>query len=428
MNITGYYEINTMDPNLVVCDHIRQFMPLLRDTQIGAGLTKPWLRPTHGPHYGPILYCWDHHHMGMRFAAEGQVEYLRYLPDNLLHHQKADGRTPCFVHRDTGVCGDDLRIHAQPFLMQSSFLYVFLTGDRAWLGQNWTALTRYLRYYELRKRNGNGLFFWSAPWLSGLDNDAATSFLPGDTVSPADINAWMYLEYLAAARLARMAGEDSAATEFARSAQTLHNLVNKLLWDDETGTYAALNLATGRQFLHFEDPYIGNFGRFAYQSASNLIPLYARMAPPDRADRMIDRFLLSPDHFLSPHGIRSLSRSSAYYNNAIWGNPPRFEDPDRLTNSNWQGPVWFPICYFAFHALLHYGRREQAEDVRLRILTTLAHSVTRHGSFYENYDAETGTPLYASEFASWNILADQMAMEMHPDQWLMEPVFHHGRQ
>ncbi len=70
---------------------------------------------------------------------------------------------------------------------------------------------------------------------------------------------------------------------------------------------------------------------------------------------MIERYVLSADHFLSAFGIRSLSRSSEYYNNAIWGNPPRYGPHDRLTNSNWQGPVWVPLCCFVAHAPAHYG-------------------------------------------------------------------------
>lgn len=406
----------------IVNQHIQRIMPLLRDTQTGAGLPRPWLRPTHGHHYGPMVYCWDHHHMGMRFAAADQPEYLRYLPENMLHHQKDDGQTPSYVHRDTGVAGE-ARVHAQPFLMQSSFLYINQTGDRTWAKTHFHKLVRYLQFYERRQRAENGLFFWSAPWLSGLDNDVATSFLPSGTVASADINAWIYLEYLAAAKLSALTGDMRATAEFSDKAEALRDAVNALLWDDEAGTYAALNLQTGKRILHFEDPYIGSYGRFAFQSASNLIPLYARMAPPDRARRMIEQYLLSPEHFLSPHGIRSLSRTSEYYNNAIWGNPPRFEDAERLTNSNWQGPVWFPVCYFAYHVLLHYGYAEQAQAVRARTMSTLADSVRRHGCFYENYDAETGAPLYARDFASWNILADQMNAGTESDSWIMQSLF-----
>ena len=35
------------------------------------------------------------------------------------------------------------------------------------------------------------------PWMSGIDNDPATTLMPAGMVIPVDVNAWMYMEYLA---------------------------------------------------------------------------------------------------------------------------------------------------------------------------------------------------------------------------------------
>jgi hypothetical protein len=80
--------------------------------------------------------------------------------------------------------------------------------------------------------------------------------------------------------------------------------------------------------------------------------------------RRITRRVVDPDEFLSPHGIRSLSRE-------------HLADPVSLTlpggqgymigyepaesqsglfggNSNWRGPVWFPINYLLIEAYLTF--------------------------------------------------------------------------
>jgi putative isomerase len=139
-----------------------------------------------------------------------------------------------------------------------------------------------------------------------------------------------------------------------------------------------------------------------------LIPLYARIAAPEQAERMIRSYALSPEHFRSPFGIRSLSYSSEYYNQARWGNPPRFGDHRRLTNSNWQGPVWIPLNWFVFHALLHYGFAKEAEALADDTFRLIARNVEALGYMRENFHAETGEGLYADHFGSWNILADLM--------------------
>jgi glycogen debranching enzyme len=153
-------------------------------------------------------------------------------------------------------------------------------------------------------------------------------------------------------------------------------------------------------------------GLYSFLSFTNLTPLYAGLADRDRAKLVIDKYLSSKDHFLSDWGIRSLSKSSEFYNNAIWGNPPRFECPDRLTNSNWQGPVWVLCTYFMFHALLNYGYTSVAREAIDNLNKTLAADITNNGMMNENYDAENGRPLYASNFGSWNVLADLMPEEL----------------
>lgn len=88
------------------------------------------------------------------------------------------------------------------------------------------------------------------------------------------------------------------------------------------------------------------------------------LVPPERMKTMLDR-ILDPAQFLSPHGIRSLSRLHATRPASL-----KFEDfeasiryePAETTsdifagNSNWRGPVWFPANYLVIHAIASAGR------------------------------------------------------------------------
>ena len=46
-----------------------------------------------------------------------------------------------------------------------------------------------------------------------------------------------------------------------------------------------------------------------------------------------------------------------------------------------------------------------AEDLAIRVVETLADCIVEKGVLYENYNAETGQPLWAPKFMSWNVLA-----------------------
>jgi neutral trehalase len=405
-----------------VREHIREIMPKVEQPARGH-LVRPFLTPSFGKFYPETVYCWDHFHMSLRFAWGGRPEYLRHLVENLLHHQGPNGFTPSTVSAAHGPSHVRPPFHAQPFLTQAAFLYARLTGDAAWARGVLPKLLLTLRYYETNWRAPFGLFRWPLAYMSGFDNDAVTTFHQPDTIISADVNAWLRLEYLAGTKLAALAKDRAAERSLRARARELAAAVNDVLWDDEAGSYAAYDLCAGRRRFSLGDAFVADVGKFAFQSCSNLIPLYARIAPPARAKRMIETYALSADHFLSPWGIRSLSRSSEYYNNAVWGNPPRYGPHDRMTNSNWQGPVWVPLNYFMCHALRRYGFPRAARDVADRTARVLAKSLREVGSFAENFDGETGAPLYCRNFASWNLLADTMHEDLRKDSWLLDVLF-----
>ncbi len=90
--------------------------------------------------------------------------------------------------------------------------------------------------------------------------------------------------------------------------------------------------------------------------------LLLSLADPDRLTRLTNR-LFAEDDFLSPHGLRSLS---AYHRlhpyvlevegvtASIDYEPAESTTPLFGGNSNWRGPVWFPLNYLLINALERY--------------------------------------------------------------------------
>ena len=386
-------------------------------------LTQPYLAVSAGESYSKAVFCWDNHHMAMRLAYDGRPEYFRYYIDTLLKYQGQDGYVPGLVSAGNGPIRTTF--HAQPFMLQGLLMYFAASGDKKWTSDRFPRLRKYLEYWENTHLVQNGLFVWGESWMSGIDNDISSAIFPIRSVITPDLNAWLYLEYCAAAKIAGRLGLSPDEKIYHGKALALRTALNQHLWHEKAQTYCSYNLLAGKLQIGLDNDFRdGDYtGKYSFQSISNFIPLYARMAPAERAAAMIEKYLLGEEHFWSDYGIRSLSRASDYYNNARIGIPPRFGDPRRMTNSNWQGPVWIPVCYFIFHALRHYGCRSQAEVLGGKVASLLLASLDYMGSFSENYDAETGRPLLCADFASWNILADRMADEFNTGKWIMDPVF-----
>ncbi len=102
----------------------------------------------------------------------------------------------------------------------------------------------------------------------------------------------------------------------------------------------------------------------------------AALVGPDRLRRILAR-VLDPDEFLGPHGIRSLSRFHAAHPYAFHaggreyrvGYLPAESDTGMFGgNSNWRGPVWFPVNALLIRALLQF-HAYYGDDLRVECPT-----------------------------------------------------------
>ncbi len=381
-----------------------------------AGMLKyPYLSITCGSAYAESIFSWDNHHMTLRYAAGGEFEQMLYFLKNMFQHQSTNGFTPCVNTMANGPCLMPY-FHAQPFLAQNAAVYLQETGDLKEVAELYPKMVKYLDHWLTAFKAPFGLYRWGETYMSGFDNEISGTILPPGAAVPPDLSSLLYLELRAMAFIAgRMDLADEAA-KYLEESEELKENINRYLWDEEYGVYAVLDLTSGKLMTHYHEcNRQSDFGVFSYISCPALLPLFAGIAPADRARRMIEEYVLSPAHFRSDYGIRSLSKSSEYYNNAIWGNPGRFSDYRRVTNSNWQGPVWIPLNWFVFHALVRYGYGDDAAKLAEDSVGVVARNARKYGYMAENFDGDTGENLYAKNFASWNILADIMVDFLNPE-------------
>lgn len=126
------------------------------------------------------------------------------------------------------------------------------------------------------------------------------------------------------------------------------------------------------------------------------------------------RYMLDEDEFLSPYGIRSLSKYHETHPYSITFGNETFhieywaaESRSGLFggNSNWRGPVWFPINYLLIEALRKYHRFYKDEDLRVECptgsgnymtLDQVADELSRRLSRLFLPDADGRRPIYGA--------------------------------
>ncbi|MDX2170134.1 MAG: glucosidase [Deltaproteobacteria bacterium] len=182
-------------------------------------------------------------------------------------------------------------------------------------------------------------------------------------------------------------------------------------------------------------------GRIAYAEQEHGHRLLA-IPSREKLERVL-RIMLDEREFLSPHGIRSVSRVHGDHPYVFEVGGERHTvtyDPRESTtglfggNSNWRGPVWFPVNYLLIEALQRYhhfygerftvecptgsGVRMTLEQVARELSRRLASLFLPNGDgqrpcdgdtprehlvFNEYFDGDTGRGLGAS-FQGWTLL------------------------
>lgn len=260
-------------------------------------------------------------------------------------------------------------------------------------------IERYLGYFEKNRIGQFGLYTWRNALESGVDDnlaliapreaakdeDSSISCFPDGEILGVDLNSYLAKEYQALAQLAEHCNLGYLKERAQKKHDAMVAAIEAHLWNEEMGVYCGFNPRENRAV--------------SILSWTNLTPVIMFIAQEEHAHRVIQNIILNREHFLRPFGLASQALSEPLTNQqrrGLYG---------RAIVSNWQGPVWVLPNALIIRALLKYGYVREAEELSISVLGTLCRSLERFGTLYENYNSETGEPLWAPKFMSWNILA-----------------------
>jgi putative isomerase len=132
-----------------------------------------------------------------------------------------------------------------------------------------------------------------------------------------------------------------------------------------------------------------------------VMPLWAGIASPERAEQVMRNHICASDQLRSPYGLRSLAICEPSYRIFANYNP-----------SDWCGPVWVVSTYLAFAGLQRYGFTEAAQALATDHLRCLAKDADSNGVLHEYYHPEAGHGMTHPGFVNWNTCAALMATSL----------------
>ncbi len=118
---------------------------------------------------------------------------------------------------------------------------------------------------------------------------------------------------------------------------------------------------------------------FNIEDQTLLLPLWAGIPHPRRAQTMVSRSLMNTERFYQPYGI------SAY---------PITDGGDWLPHTAEADTVWMgvhmPWCHLLGEGLLAYGLRAEAAQLTVRLMAGIIQNLKKRHAFYSTYHAGSG--------------------------------------
>ena len=327
-------------------------------------------------------YDWDLYFENVYLSYYGVSQYNFTNLKVFLDRQQADG----FVSRTLGIVNPRPTQMFKPFLAQIAVLGSKQNGnDYDWLRERYYGrLQKYIERWFQYDSDHNGLPVWNSSDASGMDNQISRA---GDLDSfqdeGVDLACYLVRELEAMAVMAGKLGKTRDQKMYEEHGRQLSGLINRVLWDEKDGFYYDRNEKTGKTVR--------------VKSVAGFIPLWAGVATPDRAKRLVNEHLINPREFWLKYPVASYARTE-----------PDYYQGSRAGECNWRGTAWVPTNYMIFHGLLRYGYTDAARQLALK---TFHLALTENPATREFYDADTGHGNGMNPFWGWSSLAYLMPLD-----------------
>ncbi len=364
--------------------------------------------------YNNCLWDWDSWltNIALRQIAshEDIFEYEKGCILNFFDHIDEDGRIPiCIVPASNPKRNKpqvETNIH-KPCLAQHANFIAEASGEVEWLRDGFPLIERFLAFYRSTSlHKDTGLYFFLDDGAIGVDNDPCTFFRPNGSSASIYLNCFMYKELESAASLAGKLGYTEAQAEYAKQAEDLKAAIRENCWDERDGFYYSVDInllpIDPEKKRHAGCPrhWSGLIQRIGVWSG--FLAMWAGIATPEQAERMVKEHYCNEKTFNAPYGVRTLSKMEKMYLLVKSGNP-----------SCWLGPIWGISNYMTFAGLRAYGFVEEAKELAEKTVTVLGQDIEEHGEMSEYYHPETGVGMNNPGFQNWNLLSLDMIAWMN---------------
>ena len=394
----------------------------------GEAFRYPFITPG-SKQYSDVLWDWDSWLSDVALrqillekgTPEEKTNALKYEQGcvlNYLNYGGMDGWIPIIIKRkspsrkelkaDEGLAPSNM--HKPCLAQHAAFLTRVNGGDAEWLRERFATLQAFVNRYKNHQRHpATGLYFWNDDAAIGVDNDPSTFMRPPGSSGSIYLNCLMYRELLATVYLCERLNLGEIGVEYQRDADDLKASIQKHCWDERDGFFYSVDL----NLLPYQPRTFGGSTNYPLHEGyprdydcliqrlggwSGFLAMWAGVATPEQARRMVDEHFKNPRTFNAAYGIRTLSKMEKMYNVRASANP-----------SLWTGPIWGVSNYLIYSGLRKYGFDAEAREMVEKTVLLFGRDFERFGALHEYYLPDSGEPVLNTGFQNWNYLVLNMA-------------------
>jgi putative isomerase len=252
-----------------------------------------------------------------------------------------------------------------PVWPEAAQAYYSLTGDTPFLGVTLRALDKQLHWFEANRNAQDGGFYYTDilnhEWESGVDEGVRFDEIATGPYACIDATSHLYRAYEIAEHWAMELQETTLADLYRSKRLVLQIFIQDRMFNEDVS--------------YFFDIWSVNEPDHQHLAFEGLWPVVTGAATSDQAHRVIDRYVLSQQHFLTEHPLPTLAISD-----------PKFE------LRMWRGPAWNSMTYWVALGCYRYGRTDAAMLLLEKALDSTAKQFAKTGTIWEFYHPFGETP------------------------------------
>jgi len=293
-----------------------------------------------------------------------------------------------------------------PFFSWINWEIFKVSNDKEFLEDSYLSGEKYVEWLiENRDTDKDGTFEWGPygiienvrDWYNVVFQVSEERHLDidkediSDELECLDLTLMVVKEMRTLVKMADELGKPKESKKWNKKADQISDLVNKIMWDEETGFYYHVD-KKNHEFNFMERD-------LKREEIIGFLAMWAGVASEEQASLLVDK-LTDPEKFWRKYGIPTLAADDPWFS------------PYVDYCCKWNGPVWLLWDYMVFHGLVNYGYNDLAIELGNKMILAVTTQLSANHNYWESFSPDNNILDCPTNYI-WDSIMAKLLIEMY---------------